>query len=87
MANAVTLMTLCMRPKGLEFPGSLYDRNGRDIFPHSRAFDVSCLDGGGAPTCAMSYDASPRQELYMLYASSRMLYVGVQHNPPSRFFI
>jgi DNA helicase II / ATP-dependent DNA helicase PcrA len=26
-----------------------------------------------------------RQELYMLYASSRMLYGGVQHNPPSRF--
>ena len=26
-----------------------------------------------------------RQELYMTYASSRMLYGGIQHNPPSRF--
>jgi DNA helicase II / ATP-dependent DNA helicase PcrA len=26
-----------------------------------------------------------RHELYMIYASSRMLYGGVQHNPPSRF--
>jgi DNA helicase-2/ATP-dependent DNA helicase PcrA len=26
-----------------------------------------------------------RQELYMFYASSRLLYGGVNHNPPSRF--
>jgi DNA helicase-2/ATP-dependent DNA helicase PcrA len=26
-----------------------------------------------------------REELYMIYATSRMLYGGVQHNPPSRF--
>jgi DNA helicase-2/ATP-dependent DNA helicase PcrA len=26
-----------------------------------------------------------REELVMLYASSRLLYGGVQHNPPSRF--
>jgi DNA helicase-2/ATP-dependent DNA helicase PcrA len=26
-----------------------------------------------------------REELYMIYASSRMLYGGLQHNPPSRF--
>src|SRR5690606_3497826 len=26
-----------------------------------------------------------KEELYLLHASSRMLYGGVQHNPPSRF--
>jgi DNA helicase-2/ATP-dependent DNA helicase PcrA len=26
-----------------------------------------------------------RQELYLIYAASRLLYGGVQHNPPSRF--
>lgn len=26
-----------------------------------------------------------REELYMMYATSRMLYGGAQHNPPSRF--
>jgi DNA helicase-2/ATP-dependent DNA helicase PcrA len=26
-----------------------------------------------------------KRELYLTYASSRMLYGGVQHNPPSRF--
>src|ERR1700760_652588 len=26
-----------------------------------------------------------REELYMVYATSRMLYGGMQHNPPSRF--
>jgi DNA helicase II / ATP-dependent DNA helicase PcrA len=26
-----------------------------------------------------------REELYMIYATSRMLYGGQQHNPPSRF--
>jgi DNA helicase-2/ATP-dependent DNA helicase PcrA len=26
-----------------------------------------------------------RQELYMIYAATRLLYGGLQHNPPSRF--
>ena len=26
-----------------------------------------------------------KEELYMMYASSRLLYGGLQHNPPSRF--
>jgi DNA helicase-2/ATP-dependent DNA helicase PcrA len=26
-----------------------------------------------------------REELYMMYASARLLYGGMQHNPPSRF--
>jgi len=26
-----------------------------------------------------------KEELYLLYASSRVLYGGVQHKPPSRF--
>jgi DNA helicase-2/ATP-dependent DNA helicase PcrA len=54
------------------------------IFPHSRAlYDQNEMEEERR-LCYVGMTRA-RQELYMIYASSRMLYGGVQHNPPSRF--
>jgi len=54
------------------------------IFPHSRAlYDQSEMEEERR-LCYVGMTRA-RQELYMTYASGRLLYGGVQHNPPSRF--
>lgn len=81
--DAVTLMTL-HAAKGLEFPVVFMAGLEESIFPHSRAlYDVSEMEEERR-LCYVGMTRA-RQELYMIYASSRMLYGGVQHNPPSRF--
>lgn len=81
--NAVTLMTL-HAAKGLEFPVVFMTGMEETIFPHSRAlYDQSEMEEERR-LCYVGMTRA-REELYMLYASSRMLYGGVQHNPPSRF--
>lgn len=81
--DAVTLMTL-HAAKGLEFPVVFMTGLEETIFPHSRAlYDQSEMEEERR-LCYVGMTRA-RQELYMLYASSRMLYGGVQHNPPSRF--
>ncbi|MFA5003784.1 MAG: UvrD-helicase domain-containing protein [Candidatus Saccharimonadales bacterium] len=81
--NAVTLMTL-HAAKGLEFPVVFMVGMEETIFPHSRAlYDQSEMEEERR-LCYVGMTRA-REELYMLYASSRMLYGGVQHNPPSRF--
>lgn len=81
--NAVTLMTL-HAAKGLEFPVVFMTGLEESIFPHSRAlYDQSEMEEERR-LCYVGMTRA-RQELYMLYASSRLLYGGVQHNPPSRF--
>lgn len=81
--NAVTLMTL-HAAKGLEFPVVFMCGMEESIFPHSRAlYDQSEMEEERR-LCYVGMTRA-RQELYMLCASSRMLYGGVQHNPPSRF--
>jgi DNA helicase-2/ATP-dependent DNA helicase PcrA len=81
--DAVTLMTL-HAAKGLEFPAVFMVGLEESIFPHSRAlYDQSEMEEErrlcyGGMTRA-------REELYMTYASGRLLYGGIQHNPPSRF--
>ena len=81
--DAVTLMTL-HAAKGLEFPVVFMTGLEESIFPHSRAlYDQSEMEEERR-LCYVGMTRA-RQELYMTYASSRMLYGGVQHNPPSRF--
>ena len=81
--DAVTLMTL-HAAKGLEFPIVFMSGLEESIFPHSRAlYDPSEMEEERR-LCYVGMTRA-RQELYMLYANSRLLYGGVQHNPPSRF--
>jgi DNA helicase II / ATP-dependent DNA helicase PcrA len=81
--DAVTLMTL-HAAKGLEFPVVFMVGMEESIFPHSRALYDQHEMEEERRLCYVGMTRA-RQELYMLYASSRMLYGGVQHNPPSRF--
>ena len=81
--NAVTLMTL-HSAKGLEFPVVFMVGMEETLFPHSRAlYDQSEMEEERR-LCYVGMTRA-RQELNLLYASSRVLYGGVQHNPPSRF--
>lgn len=81
--QAVTLMTL-HAAKGLEFPVVFMTGMEETIFPHSRAlYDQQEMEEERR-LCYVGMTRA-KQELYLLYASSRLLYGGVQHNPPSRF--
>ncbi len=81
--DAVTLMTL-HAAKGLEFPAVFMTGLEETIFPHSRAlYDQSEMEEERR-LCYVGMTRA-REELYMVYATSRMLYGSVQHNPPSRF--
>ncbi|HWB39381.1 MAG TPA: UvrD-helicase domain-containing protein [Candidatus Saccharimonadales bacterium] len=81
--DAVTLMTL-HAAKGLEFPVVFMTGLEESIFPHSRAlYDQSEMEEERR-LCYVGMTRA-REELYLLYASSRLLYGGMQHNPPSRF--
>jgi DNA helicase II / ATP-dependent DNA helicase PcrA len=82
-SNAVTLMTL-HSAKGLEFPVVFMVGMEETIFPHSRALYDQAEMEEERRLCYVGMTRA-RQELHLLYASSRMLYGGVQHNPPSRF--
>lgn len=81
--NAVTLMTL-HSAKGLEFPVVFMIGMEETIFPHSRAlYDQSEMEEERR-LCYVGMTRA-KKELYLLYASARLLYGGMQHNPPSRF--
>jgi DNA helicase-2/ATP-dependent DNA helicase PcrA len=81
--NVVTLMTL-HAAKGLEFPVVFMTGMEETIFPHSRAlYDQSEMEEERR-LCYVGMTRA-REELFMIFASGRMLYGGVQHNPPSRF--
>lgn len=81
--NAVTLMTL-HAAKGLEFPVVFMAGMEETIFPHSRAlYDQSEMEEERR-LCYVGMTRA-REELYMIYANGRLLYGGMQHNPPSRF--
>jgi DNA helicase II / ATP-dependent DNA helicase PcrA len=81
--NAVTLMTL-HAAKGLEFPAVFMVGMEETVFPHSRALYDQTEMEEERRLCYVGMTRA-REELYMIYASGRMLYGGVQHNPPSRF--
>jgi DNA helicase-2/ATP-dependent DNA helicase PcrA len=81
--DAVTLMTL-HAAKGLEFPVVFMIGLEESILPHSRALYNQSEMEEERRLCYVGMTRA-RQELYMTYASSRLLYGGVQHNSPSRF--
>lgn len=81
--NAVTLMTL-HAAKGLEFPVVFMTGLEETIFPHSRALYDQLEMEEERRLCYVGMTRA-KEELYMSYATSRMLYGGIQHNPPSRF--
>lgn len=81
--NAITLMTL-HSAKGLEFPVVFMTGMEETIFPHSRALYDQTEMEEERRLCYVGMTRA-KQELYLIYATSRMLYGGVQHNPPSRF--
>lgn len=81
--NVVTLMTL-HSAKGLEFPVVFMIGMEETIFPHSRALYDQHEMEEERRLCYVGMTRA-KQELYLLYAASRMLYGGMQHNPPSRF--
>ncbi len=81
--NAVTLMTL-HAAKGLEFPVVFMTGMEETIFPHSRALYDQTEMEEERRLCYVGMTRA-KEELYLSYATSRMLYGGVQHNPPSRF--
>ena len=81
--DSVTLMTL-HAAKGLEFPAVFMTGMEETIFPHSRAlYDQSEMEEERR-LCYVGMTRA-REELYLLSASSRLLYGGIQHNVPSRF--
>jgi len=81
--DAVTLMTL-HAAKGLEFPVVFMTGMEETIFPHSRAlYDASEMEEERR-LCYVGMTRA-REELYMIYATGRMLYGTTQHNVPSRF--
>jgi DNA helicase-2/ATP-dependent DNA helicase PcrA len=82
-SNAVTLMTL-HAAKGLEFPVVFMVGLEETVLPHSRAlYDQKEME----EERRLMYVGMTRakEELYLLYATSRALYGGVLYNPPSRF--
>ncbi len=82
-SDAMTLMTL-HAAKGLEFPVVFMVGMEETIFPHSRAlYDQSEMEEERR-LCYVGMTRA-REELYLISATGRMLYGGVQHNPPSRF--
>lgn len=81
--DAVTMMTL-HAAKGLEFPVVFMSGLEESIFPHSRAlYDQSEMEEERR-LCYVGMTRA-KEELYMIYATTRLLYGGLQHNPPSRF--
>lgn len=79
----VTLMTL-HAAKGLEYPVVFMPAMEETILPHSRSlYDHSEMEEERR-LCYVGMTRA-KEELYLSYASSRVLYGGVQHNPPSRF--
>lgn len=81
--NVVTLMTL-HAAKGLEFPVVFMTGLEETVFPHSRAlYDQSEMEEERR-LCYVGMTRA-KEELYLSYATTRMLYGGVLHNPPSRF--
>lgn len=81
--DAVMLMTV-HAAKGLEFPVVFMIGMEESIFPHSRAlYDQDEMEEERR-LCYVGMTRA-REELVLTCASTRLLYGGLQHNPPSRF--
>jgi DNA helicase-2/ATP-dependent DNA helicase PcrA len=84
-SNAVTLMTL-HAAKGLEFPVVFIPGMEEGIFPHSRSLFDSDQMEEERRLCYVGMTRA-KERLFLLYANSRLLYGGTNHNPPSRFLL
>lgn len=82
-SEAVTLMTM-HAAKGLEFSVVFIPGMEEGIFPHSRSFTEAAEMEEERRLCYVGMTRAKHQ-LYLLHTQSRLLYGGVQHNPPSRF--
>jgi DNA helicase II / ATP-dependent DNA helicase PcrA len=82
-APAVTLMTL-HSAKGLEFPVVLLVGLEEGVFPSARSFDEQADLQEERRLCYVGITRA-KEELYLAYAGSRMLFGNVQRNPVSRF--
>jgi DNA helicase-2/ATP-dependent DNA helicase PcrA len=81
--DAATLMTL-HAAKGLEFPVVFMTGMEDTIFPHSRSINEPSEMEEERRLFYVGMTRA-KDELYLIYAASRNLYGGIQHNPPSRF--
>ncbi len=82
-SDSIMLMTL-HSAKGLEFPVVIMVGMEETLFPHSRALYEQSEMEEERRLCYVGMTRA-KQELYMVYATSRLLYGGIQHNLPSRF--
>ncbi len=82
-ANSVTLMTL-HAAKGLEFPVVFLTGLEEGIFPHFRAMSSQTELEEERRLCYVGITRA-KEELFMSYAGSRMIFGNVQRNPVSRF--
>ncbi|MBV9852719.1 MAG: UvrD-helicase domain-containing protein [Armatimonadetes bacterium] len=82
-ANSVTLMTL-HAAKGLEFPVVFLCGLEEGVFPHIRAMSSQSELEEERRLCYVGITRA-KDELYMSYAGSRMLFGQVSRNPVSRF--
>jgi len=83
--QAVTLMTL-HAAKGLEFPVVFMIGMEETIFPHSRALYEPDEMEEERRLCYVGMTRA-REELYLIAASSRLIFGSRQFNPPSRFLV
>ena len=83
MKDSVSLMTL-HAAKGLEFEVVFMAGMEEGVFPHSRTFFAPDELEEERRLCYVGMTRA-KQQLYMLHASSRMLYGNTQHNVPARF--
>lgn len=82
-SKAVTLMTL-HSAKGLEFPIVFMSGLEEGIFPTARSFQDDEKLEEERRLCYVGITRA-QQQLYLSYASQRMLYNQVNYNAPSRF--
>ncbi len=81
--NAITLMTL-HAAKGLEFEIVFIAGMEETILPHSRSLYDQFDMEEERRLCYVGMTRA-KKELYLYYATSRLLYGALLHNPPSRF--
>ena len=82
-ANSVTMMTL-HAAKGLEFPVVFLTGLEEGIFPHFRAMSSQTELEEERRLCYVGITRA-KEELFMSYAGSRMIFGQTQRNPVSRF--
>jgi DNA helicase-2/ATP-dependent DNA helicase PcrA len=81
--DAVTLMTL-HSAKGLEFPVVFMVGLEESLLPHSKSLYEQAEMEEERRLCYVGMTRA-KEQLYMFYADSRILYGAIQHNLPSRF--